>query len=185
MKAKLMVLAVTAALAHSGLGLAMSKEERSTEESRISAEHKAAKAQCDNLKGNAKDICMAEADGANKVAKADLEARDKATPKAQMEARMARAEADYAVAKERCDDAAGNVKDVCIADAKAALARAKADAKVDRETREANARVADARQEASKETAEAEYKAARERCDRFAGSARDRCVNDAKARFGQ
>ena len=47
---------------------------------------------------------MAEADGANKVAKADLEARDKGTLKAQTDARIARAEADYDVAKERCDD---------------------------------------------------------------------------------
>jgi hypothetical protein len=178
-----MVVAISAALGYSGLGLAMSKEERKAEESRISAEHKNAKNRCDSLKGNARDICMAEADGVHKIAKADLDARDKGTPKAQMEARMARAEADYAVAKERCDDAAGNVKDVCIADAKAMLARAKADAKVDRETREANVRVADAQQAASKETADAEYKAARERCDRFAGDVRDRCINDAKVRF--
>jgi len=185
MKTKLMVVALAAALGYSGVGLAMSKEERKAEESRINADYKNAKTRCDSLKGNAKDICMAEADGMHKVANADLDARDKGTPKAQMEARMARAEADYAVAKERCDDAAGNVKDVCIADAKAMLARAKADAKVDRETREANVRVADAQQAASKETADAEYNAARERCDRFAGDARDRCINDAKVKFGK
>src|SRR5262245_39151776 len=113
MKAKLMVMAVAAALGYSGFGLAMSKEERKSEESRTSADYKTAKNRCDSLKGNAKDVCMAEADGVHKVAKADLDARDKGTPKAQMEARMARAEADYAVAKERCDDVAGNVKDVC------------------------------------------------------------------------
>ena len=186
MKAKLIAVAVAAALSYTAAGLAaISKEERKAEESRISAEHKSAKAQCDSLKGNAKDICMAEADGANKVAKADLEARDKGTPKARMDARLAGAEADYTVAKERCDDAAGNVKNVCVADAKAQLARAKAEAKVDREAREADVRVADAQQSASRDTAQAEYNAARERCDRFAGEVRDRCVNDAKARFGK
>ena len=53
-----------------------------TEKDRIAAEYKSAKAKCDGLKGNAKDICMAEAKGANKVAKAELEARDKDTDKA-------------------------------------------------------------------------------------------------------
>src|SRR5262245_34276672 len=185
MKMKLMVVALAATLGHSGLGLAMSKEEHKAEEDRISANHKTAKARCDGLRGNAKDICMAQADGAKKVVKADLEARDKGTVKAQNEGRIARAEADYAVAKERCDDAAGNVKDVCVAEAKAALTRGKAEAKVDREAREADARVAEAQQAASKDTAKAEYNAARERCDRYAGDVRDRCVNEAKARFGQ
>jgi|SoiMethySBSTD1v2_1073268.scaffolds.fasta_scaffold323426_1 hypothetical protein len=190
MKTKLMVVAVAAALSYSAAGLAaLSKEERKAEEDRISADYKTAKAQCSTLKGNAKDICLAQADGANKVASAELEARDKGTLKAQSDARIARAEAEYMVARERCDDAAGNVKDVCVADAKAMLARAKADAKVERESKEANRvaneRVADAQQAAAKETARADYDAARERCDRYAGDTRDRCVGDAKARFGR
>jgi hypothetical protein len=190
MKTKLLTFAVAAAFGYSSIGLAaLSKEERKAEESRISAEHKSAKDRCDSLKGNAKDICVAEANGAQRVAKAELEARDKGTLKAQADARMARAEADYDVAKERCDDMAGNVKDVCVKDAKAALARGKADAKVDREAkeanREANERIAHAEQAASKETASAEYKAARERCDKYAGDAKDRCVNEAKASVGK
>ena len=189
-KAKLMAVTVAAALGYSSIGLAaLSKEERKAEESRISAEHKSAKDRCDSLKANARDICVAEADGANKVAKADLEARDKGTLKAQENARIARVEANHAVAKERCDDLAGNVKNVCVMDAKAALARGKADAKVERESKEANRdaneRVAQAQKAASKEIAGAEYKAARERCDRYAGDAQDRCMNDAKVAFGR
>jgi hypothetical protein len=42
---------------------------------------------------------------------------------------MAKAEADYDVAKEKCDDQSGNAKDVCKKDAKAAFTSAKADAK--------------------------------------------------------
>ena len=37
---------------------------------------------------------------------------------------MKKAEAEYEVAKERCDDLAGNAKDVCVKDAKAAHERA-------------------------------------------------------------
>jgi hypothetical protein len=38
----------------------------------------------------------------------------------------------YDVAKEKCDDLSGNAKDVCVKDAKAAQAKAKAEAKDDR-----------------------------------------------------
>ena len=37
-----------------------------TEKDRIDAEYKSAKARCDGLKGNAKDVCMAEAKGAKR-----------------------------------------------------------------------------------------------------------------------
>jgi len=189
MKTQLMTIAVAAALGCSGMGYALSKEERKTEQQRIESNFKAAKQRCNNLSGNAKDICVAEAKGAQKVAKADLEARDQGTPKAQENARIARAEAEYAVAKEKCDDMAGNVKDVCQKDAKAALTRAKGDAKVGRTAAEADKqsreKVADARKDAAQDTRQAEYKAARERCDSLAGDAKDRCISDAKARFGQ
>lgn len=130
---------------------------------------------------------MAEAKGANNAAKAELEARYKDIPKARYNAWIARAEADYDVAKEKCDDLAGNPKNVCLKDAKASLTRAKADATVDRETREANKatleKVAEARRDTDKDVSKAEYAAA-ERCDSFAGNAKDRCIADAKARFG-
>jgi hypothetical protein len=167
-----MVLAVAMALGCSASGFAaLSKEEREAEDERITAEHKSAKEQCDTLKANAKDVCRAEADGAYKVARANLDARDKGSMKAQLEARLARAEAAYAVAKERCDDLAGNVKHVCLLDAKAALARGKALAKLERE---------DA---AFRDTARADPRAAREHCDRYAGDTKDGCLSDAKVVF--
>jgi hypothetical protein len=130
MKTRLMVLAIAAALGFSGAGYAaLSKEERKSEQNRISNDYKAAKEKCDGMKGNAKDICMAEAKGAQKVAKAELEARDKGTAKAEANARIAKAEAEYGVAKEKCDDLKGKEKDRCQKDAKAALKQAKAEAK--------------------------------------------------------
>jgi hypothetical protein len=140
MKAKLtaVVIAAAVALGYSGIGLsALSKEERKAEEDRIATEHKSAKDQCRSLKANARDVCTAEADGASKVARAELEARDKGTIKSQTDARIARAEADYEIAREQCDDLAGNLKEVCLMDAKAALARGKADANVAHASKEA------------------------------------------------
>jgi hypothetical protein len=189
MKTRLMILAVAAALGFASTGYAkLSKDERKAEEARISDTYKADKDKCDSMKGNAKDVCMAEAKGHRKVAKAELDAKDKGTAKAQADARIAKAQADYDVAKEKCDDLKGNDKDVCQKDAKAALTRAKSDAKVSRESKEQNRKaadkVSDARKDANRDTRDAEYKAARERCDSLATDAKARCVDDVKARFG-
>jgi osmotically-inducible protein OsmY len=115
----------TGAMAASG----MSKVEYKADKSKIAAEYKSAKAACSSMDGNAKDICVVEAKGKEKVAKAELEARYKPGDKTSHAVKIANAEADYAVAKEKCDDKAGNDKKTCVKDAKAAEARAKADAK--------------------------------------------------------
>jgi hypothetical protein len=190
MKLKLTSLAMAAALgmsagAYAGL---LSKDEIKQADDRISADFKAAKQTCDSRSGNAKDICLAEAKGQEKVAKAELEARDKGTPKAQQEALDARAVANYEVAKQHCDNFAGNPKDVCQKDAQAVFTKAKADAKLARTTQDTRAsaseKIGDARQQAANTKREADYKAARERCDALAGNAKDTCVNEARSRFG-
>jgi hypothetical protein len=156
---------------------------------RIAAEYKAGQERCGGLAGNAKDVCEAEARGKRRIAETDLEARTRNTPKARYDARVARAEAEYLVAKERCDDLSGNPKDVCLKEAKAAETKAKADAKAERTSAEANkdaaARSAEARQDAAEAKRDADYRVALERCDSFSGSATDACVRDAKARFGK
>src|SRR5690242_21434722 len=56
--------------------------------------------------------------GKEDVGKADLEARYKPSEESRYKARVAKAEADYKVAKERCDDQAGNAKEVCLKEAR-------------------------------------------------------------------
>lgn len=178
----------------------LAKEEYKRSKDTIEAEYKGARERCGSLAGNAKDVCMAEARGNRKAARADLDARDKNTNKAWQEAREARAEANYGVAKEKCDDLGGNAKDVCLKEAKAARTAAMADAKVDRKARDARAdtnkavsqargkeaeRVAEARKDAAEEKREADYAVARERCDKFAGDVKARCLDDAKAKYGK
>ena len=107
----------------------MSKSEYKAAEKNIVAEYKAAKVNCGSFAGNAKDICIAEAKGKEKVAKAELKTRYKPSRKEGYDFSVAKAEADYAVAKEKCDDKAGNAKKACVKEAKAALVRAKSDAK--------------------------------------------------------
>ena len=153
------------------------------------AQYKIDKDACSSLSGNAKDICIAEAKGKDDVAKAEAEAAYENTPKTRENARVAHAQATYDVAIEKCDDLAGNPKDVCVKEAKAALVKGKADAKVDRvaaDTRQdATTKQAEARKEANADKRDADYKVAIEKCDALAGPAKDACVGNAKVQYGK
>ena len=157
---------------------AMTKAEYSTAKSQISADYKSAQSACGSMSGNAKDICSVDAKGAEKVAKADLEARYSGKEKHQYNLRIAKAEAAYAVAKEKCDDKAGNDKDVCVKQAKASQTKAKADAKLTKTVSNATADTVDTRMTA-------DYKVAIEKCDALSGDQKTSCVNSAKVKFNK
>lgn len=151
MKTRVMMLTAVLSCAFAGQAMALTKEEYKTQDGRISADYKATREKCNTLKANVKDICVAEAKGVEKVAKAELEAQYKPSPRNDEKQTLAKADAVYDVAKEKCDDltpsasagpapspgagAAGNAsaasaKDACMKDAKAAHVKAKEDAKV-------------------------------------------------------
>ena len=123
------------------------------------------------------------------VGLADLEASYKPSAKATHEARVVKAEADYAVAKQHCDDKAGNAKDVCIKEAKAAEAGAKADAKAAMKSADANStakeKKVDARKEAAADKTDARYAVDKEQCDAMAGAAKDHCLDQAKLKYAK
>ncbi|MBZ0069769.1 MAG: hypothetical protein K8F26_13260 [Thiobacillus sp.] len=167
----------------------VSKDNYLSVKDKIAADYKLAKASCDSLSGNPNDICMAGAKGNEKVALAELEASYKPTPENRHQARVVRADAEYELAKERCDDRAGNTKDVCMKEAKSVETAAKADARAQMKTADANAtaneKSADARKDAAEDKLGAQYKVAKEKCDTYAGNAKAVCVNEAKVKFGQ
>lgn len=121
---------------------------------------------CKVLSGNARDICSQEAKGHEKIAKAQLEADYQPSDKHQFEVRMAKADAAYAVAKEKCDDTAGNVKDVCRKEATRAHVTAKANAKLIETTLDANTEALAKTNEAIKD-------------------AKTHCISSAKVEFSQ
>lgn len=186
------LLAVAAATLMATSAFAMTEAEHKAEKDRIEAQYKSSKAQCKSLRGNAKDVCEEEAEGQEKIAKAELNHRKDPSEKHRYELAKAKADAAYDVAEEKCDDLKGNAKDVCEKEAKAehvrALEAAKvADARMDSSTtgNAKAAHVAEVRKDAAENVREADYKAARERCDAMSGDAKDQCVNDAKRTFGQ
>ena len=113
----------------------MSKEEASAEKARIEAEYKADRKACDTMNGNAKDVCVEQAKGKEKVARAELDYKQDASERHKGKVEEAKADAQYAVAKEKCDELSGEQKGVCVKDAKAAKARADADLRASRQTK--------------------------------------------------
>ena len=107
---KLNLTALTAALclamSASAIGATMSKDEYKAAKADITAKYKTDKAACKSQSGNAADICVQEAKGHENIAKAELEANFSPSEKHKYDVRMAKADAAYAVAKEKCDDAA-------------------------------------------------------------------------------
>jgi osmotically-inducible protein OsmY len=121
--------AITLALSTGAMAQSLSKEDYKAGKDKIVTQYKSSKVACGSLSGNAKDICVVEAKSQEKVATAELEARHKPSAKASQKVLVAKAEADYAIAKEKCDDKSGNDKKACVTEAKAAETLARADAK--------------------------------------------------------
>lgn len=115
----------------------MSNADFKTARSAIAADYKAAKSACDSRKGNAKDVCAAEARGVQRVAQAELDARNKPGVKAAAAVSIAKAEAEYAVAREKCDDKSAGDKPACVQEAQAAKSRATAAARASQPTAQA------------------------------------------------
>ncbi len=178
----------------------MSKSEYQTAKNQIEAEHKSDAANCGSHADNAKDICMAEAKGKEKIAKAELNARRKNSAKNHYDVHAAKAEAAYAVAKQKCDEKSGNDRDVCVKEAKVVETRAKADAKTrmkatmaDKKANKQSAaahstadkKKGDAKHDAAHEKSDANYDLAKEKCDDLAGDAKKNCVDHAKQHHGK
>ena len=206
-------LALTIALGFTGVAMAqaMTKLQYKTAQTGISAEYKLAKAACDASSGNAKDICLEQAKGKEKVATVELKAAYTPSEAASYQVRHVRAEANEALALEKCDDLAGNVKDVCVKEAKAAAVTAKVNAKVhmktamahdaayeksskaqgmaDEKAAQAQAKADEistvARNDADTDMRAAALAVAKEKCDVLAGDAKGNCIKDATARFSR
>lgn len=156
----------------------INKAEYDAGQVRINAEYKNDKAACSSQAGNAKDICVEEAKGKEKVATAELAYAHSGKSSDMNKIKVAKAEAAYAIAKEKCDDKAGNAKDVCVEEAKAAKTKALADAKLIKE-------IGASKTDAAEDRRDADYKVAAEKCNSLSGEAKSSCVEAAQSQFGK
>lgn len=94
----------------------------------LEAEARLALSQCRPLEGRDKDICRVQARSEDRIRKADLELRYRGTINAQSDLRLARAKAEFEVARVRCAQR-GDEKSACLKAARADMAKALADAR--------------------------------------------------------
>ena len=91
---------------------------------------------------------------------------------------LVKAVAEYALAKQKCENLAGNGKDVCLREATAIKTKAAVDANT-------NQKVAELKQDAAQKKRDADFSVAVEKCDALAGDAKASCVMQAKVSFGK
>jgi hypothetical protein len=107
------------ALAHLQVQRSGSTEDRrKLAEARVEARYDVAKEMCDDLSGNAKDVCVTQAKTEFDKRKADIKMNKEVT-EARNDADDTKMKADYKLANERCDSLSGEAKDSCVASAKA------------------------------------------------------------------
>lgn len=156
---------------------------------RIETQQKADRQACRGLRGNARDVCRVEARGRAQAARAELQAQYQPGPHTEQAAKDARADAEYDVARERCDDAGNRAaRKQCRQAAAAAREAAVRQAKVEKVHRinalEADAQDPELPEGTPEEVARQRYAAAKARCV-MSGTERDSCLAEARRRFNQ
>ena len=170
--------------ASSGVPPVISADDYEKGKEKIASDYEKSKKDCAKVTGNAAEVCAADAKGKESVARAELEFRYKPSMQTQYNLSIAKAEADYAVARENCDDLNGKAKEACLKDAKATETSARNAAKASAEV-VATDKAADTRRDAATDKAQAQYGVAVERCNIQFGEAREKCLADAKSRYGK
>ncbi len=182
-----LALAIGLVLSTGAMAESMSKKQYLALDKEIDAEYKVAQKSCDSLSGNAEDICDAESKGKKDIAKADLKYNYNPTAKTMYKTRIAKADADYAVASQKCDDKNGNIEDVCEKEAKAVKVQETATAEAQMQTSKADAaaieKSSDAREDADKDMRDANYAVAKTKCEALDGKSEDLCLSDAKVHY--
>ena len=135
---------------------------------KAAADYRDAIAKCDTMNGNGKDVCVAEAKLARTQTEAKAMAKYSNSPASREKARTNLAEAEFTLAKARCDGKSGAEKDECMNNAKSVHTAALADAKAGRSSSPAatGAPVATA--------------AAIDKCAQAAGDSKTACVIETK-----
>lgn len=144
----------------------------------ISAEYKVDKTACARLKHNTREVCLVQAEGKRKVARAELEYGQSGAPADEERVMQVKAMAEYETARQKCADRTGNGKDVCLKESMAIKTKALVDAKTTQ-------KVAELKQDAAQKKRDADYSVAVEKCEALASDAKDSCVVQAKVSYSK
>ncbi len=171
---------IVAAMIGSSLAQAstLTRDDYNAEKTRIESEYRAGDLRCGVLAGHAKDQCVQEATFNEKVALANLEYRYTGAKSDERKYVTVKAEADYAVAKEKCEVRTGSDKAMCMKEARSAQAKSLPDVKTGKEAGNSGGN-------AAKKAQGPDYEVALKRCDTFDGETKTACIISVKAKFGR
>ncbi len=178
LRSRLRVAAVLAVALASCAVQAQSQAAYMAGKARISAELEADVHACAVHAGNARDVCLAQANAKKEIARAELKYGSSDKPADANRVLKARAEAAYSVAWQKCHAQAGNTRDLCVTQAKAIETRELAAVK-------AKQKVVDIDPAAAMERRAADDSVTVEKCDALAGETRSNCIALAKTRLGR
>jgi hypothetical protein len=108
----------------------MSRGDYAVAKKTIDSETRVSLGRCRDIESVARDVCKAEVRAEERVKKADLDARYHGTVSAAADARLARAKAQYDVARAKCGEFAMDRRAECLQSARAEKQRALSDAKL-------------------------------------------------------
>jgi hypothetical protein len=173
-------LVIVAAMAGASLTQAstLTREDYDAEKTRIEDAYRAGDARCGVLAGHARDACVQDAKFNEKVALANLEYRFTGTKSDERTYMTVKAEADAAVAKEKCEVRTGSDKAACLKEASSARAKSLPDVKRVKESPNTG-------NSAGKHAQGPDYEVALKRCDGFDGENKTACIVSVKAKFGK
>ena len=149
----------------------------------IDSKLKTARAACKPQKGQRAQVCLLQAKGEARVARARLEAEREPTPDREQEVKEAQAEVDYAVARAACRQGTDKARKACVAQAQSRRDFAVRQAKVEK-VQAVRAQQREGKVARAELTEKEKFAAAKARCD-LSGPERDRCLVEAKRRFGK
>jgi hypothetical protein len=166
----------------------LTPEEVKAHKVRIEEQYDQAQTRCKRVEGHARELCNEQARSERDIQAAELRMQAEPTPENDQKVRLAKAEANYAVALVKCKAMVGAARSVCRDDAKAVFNGAKTEARLQHDVVAQTLRAENTVRERTAQAdriAAAQYNAARERCEMLPGEARMACLNDAKQRFGK
>ena len=94
-------------------GSRLSAEQKNEMEQRIEATAQADKEACESMHGNVQDVCRIQAKWKEQIAKADLEFKHSGSDSDRAKLVDVKAEAEYEIARERCENLPANSWDAC------------------------------------------------------------------------
>ncbi|HXC37643.1 MAG TPA: hypothetical protein VN667_01755, partial [Burkholderiales bacterium] len=107
----------------------VSKDQYKLAQDRITDDFRAAQKTCEAMSGSNRAQCLAEAQAKEKISRSELEARYADTGEARLNARMNKAEADYAVAARKCEAFSSSARSECLEEARQSLGQARSEAR--------------------------------------------------------